>query len=108
MSTDQKPEHVCGLQGYNGMIDPPCPGCQARDARLSQPSPTLARVQALKAKFKALMTRSVLNGWELRACHWCQSTDLHGAIVHSKDCPGAAFLTELAAALEQPKGEIPV
>lgn len=19
--------HVCGLQGYNGMIDPPCPGC---------------------------------------------------------------------------------
>jgi hypothetical protein len=24
------PEHVCGLQGYNGMIDPPCPGCVAR------------------------------------------------------------------------------
>ena len=23
-----QPEHVCGLQGYNGMIDPPCPGCQ--------------------------------------------------------------------------------
>lgn len=24
------PQHVCGLQGYNGMIDPPCPGCEAR------------------------------------------------------------------------------
>jgi hypothetical protein len=24
------PEHVCGLQGYNPMIDPPCPGCEAR------------------------------------------------------------------------------
>lgn len=22
--------HVCGLSGYNGMIDPPCPGCQDR------------------------------------------------------------------------------
>lgn len=24
-----KPEHVCGLAGYNGMIDPPCPACAA-------------------------------------------------------------------------------
>ena len=24
------PEHVCGLSGYNGMIDPPCPGCEYR------------------------------------------------------------------------------
>lgn len=24
------PEHVCGLTGYNGMIDPPCPACVAR------------------------------------------------------------------------------
>ena len=23
-------EHICGLQGYDPMIDPPCPGCQAR------------------------------------------------------------------------------
>ena len=23
------PEHVCGLTGYNPMIDPPCPGCVA-------------------------------------------------------------------------------
>lgn len=23
---DYKP-HTCGLTGYNGMIDPPCPGC---------------------------------------------------------------------------------
>lgn len=23
------PEHVCGLRGYNGMIDPPCPACEA-------------------------------------------------------------------------------
>lgn len=22
------PRHVCGLTGYNGMIDPPCEGCQ--------------------------------------------------------------------------------
>lgn len=22
-----EPEHVCGLTGYNRMIDPPCPGC---------------------------------------------------------------------------------
>ncbi len=22
------PEHVCGLSGYNGMIDPPCPACE--------------------------------------------------------------------------------
>jgi hypothetical protein len=21
--------HVCGLQGYDGMIDPPCPACTA-------------------------------------------------------------------------------
>ena len=24
-------DHVCGLQGYNGMIDPPCPGCERRN-----------------------------------------------------------------------------
>lgn len=23
------PAHVCGLAGYNGMIDPPCPACEA-------------------------------------------------------------------------------
>jgi hypothetical protein len=28
-----KPEHVCGLTGYNGMIDPPCPGCVERNMR---------------------------------------------------------------------------
>src|SRR5688500_18895944 len=22
-------EHVCGLTGFNPMIDPPCPGCEA-------------------------------------------------------------------------------
>lgn len=27
------PEHVCGLSGYNGMIDPPCPGCEAAARR---------------------------------------------------------------------------
>jgi oligoribonuclease len=26
-------QHVCGLSGYDGMRDPPCPGCEARDAR---------------------------------------------------------------------------
>jgi hypothetical protein len=31
-SAPKDPEHVCGLQGYNGMIDPPCPGCEARNA----------------------------------------------------------------------------
>jgi hypothetical protein len=25
---DGTPRHVCGLMGYNGMIDPPCPGCE--------------------------------------------------------------------------------
>lgn len=25
------PQHVCGLQGYNPMIDPPCQGCEARN-----------------------------------------------------------------------------
>lgn len=29
------PEHVCGLQGYNPMIDPPCPGCEARNAQFA-------------------------------------------------------------------------
>ena len=24
------PQHVCGLTGYNPMIDPRCPGCEAR------------------------------------------------------------------------------
>lgn len=24
-----RPKHVCGEQGYNGMIDPPCPACEA-------------------------------------------------------------------------------
>jgi hypothetical protein len=28
---DQTPAHVCGLQGYNPMIDPRCPGCVARN-----------------------------------------------------------------------------
>lgn len=28
---DGSPEHVCGLQGYNPMIDPPCPGCEWRN-----------------------------------------------------------------------------
>ena len=28
--TSQEPQHVCGLQGYNPMIDPPCPGCEER------------------------------------------------------------------------------
>jgi hypothetical protein len=32
--TAPKTEHVCGLQGYNGMIDPPCPGCEARAAQI--------------------------------------------------------------------------
>lgn len=27
-----EPEHVCGLQGFNPMIDPPCPGCSIRAA----------------------------------------------------------------------------
>lgn len=27
----KSPEHVCGLQGYNPMIDPPCPGCEDRN-----------------------------------------------------------------------------
>lgn len=27
--TPEPPEHVCGLTGYNGMIDPPCPACEA-------------------------------------------------------------------------------
>jgi hypothetical protein len=27
-----QPQHVCGLQGYNPMIDAPCPGCEARSA----------------------------------------------------------------------------
>ena len=27
------PDHVCGLQGYNGMVDPPCPGCEANRKR---------------------------------------------------------------------------
>lgn len=22
------PKHVCGLMGYNDMIDPPCPACE--------------------------------------------------------------------------------
>jgi hypothetical protein len=26
--------HVCGLSGYNGMIDPPCPGCEERNRQL--------------------------------------------------------------------------
>ncbi len=26
-------EHVCGLQGYNRMIDPPCPACEANGDR---------------------------------------------------------------------------
>jgi hypothetical protein len=26
---DNKPGHICGLRGYNGMIDPPCLGCEA-------------------------------------------------------------------------------
>lgn len=25
--------HVCGLAGYNGMIDPPCPACEARSTK---------------------------------------------------------------------------
>ncbi len=25
---DDVPDHVCGLSGYNGMIDPPCPACE--------------------------------------------------------------------------------
>lgn len=27
-----KPEHVCGMMGYNGMIDPPCPACSPEKA----------------------------------------------------------------------------
>lgn len=27
---DEKTKHVCGLQGYNGMIDPPCPACELK------------------------------------------------------------------------------
>jgi hypothetical protein len=32
MSPTQEPrfEHICGLMGYNPMIDPPCPACTAR------------------------------------------------------------------------------
>lgn len=30
------PQHVCGMQGYNGMIDPPCPACEANRTRGAQ------------------------------------------------------------------------
>jgi hypothetical protein len=32
------PSHVCGLSGYNGMIDPPCPQCEWQ--RLCHQRPT--------------------------------------------------------------------
>lgn len=32
--------HVCGLSGYNGMIDPPCPGCEAREKAFRGKAPT--------------------------------------------------------------------
>jgi hypothetical protein len=31
-------KHVCGLSGYNGMIDPPCPACEAREAAREAPA----------------------------------------------------------------------
>jgi hypothetical protein len=31
-SNSEAHAHVCGLQGYNPMIDPPCPGCEMREA----------------------------------------------------------------------------
>lgn len=34
--TKTKTEHVCGLQGYDPMIDPPCPGCLERNPAMSQ------------------------------------------------------------------------
>jgi calcineurin-like phosphoesterase family protein len=33
--SDAPPEHVCGAAGYDGMRDPRCPGCEARDKPLS-------------------------------------------------------------------------
>lgn len=27
-SVSETPKHVCGLQGYNPMIDSPCPACE--------------------------------------------------------------------------------
>jgi hypothetical protein len=36
----KEPQHVCGLAGYNGMIDPPCPACQiAHRAEPKEPQP---------------------------------------------------------------------
>ncbi len=32
----KSPEHVCGLQGYNGMIDPPCPACEENRIKWSK------------------------------------------------------------------------
>ena len=34
----EAPEHVCGLQGYNPMIDPPCPVCEANNAGRTIPA----------------------------------------------------------------------
>jgi hypothetical protein len=31
-----EPEHVCGLSGYNGMLDPPCPACLANRRQLEE------------------------------------------------------------------------
>lgn len=32
-SSEQEQQHVCGLSGYNGTIDPPCPACEAASKR---------------------------------------------------------------------------
>ena len=31
--TTKPPSHVCGLAGYDGMRDPPCPACEAMYAK---------------------------------------------------------------------------
>src|SRR4051812_33703344 len=36
----RKAEHVCGMSGYNGMIDPPCPGCEVT-RELLRPAQTI-------------------------------------------------------------------
>ena len=34
--THIKPDHVCGLTGYNPMIDPECPGCVERHRPIAE------------------------------------------------------------------------
>ena len=75
-------EHVCGLQGYNGMIDPPCPLCEWNKRRHAAPSPAAedGLVELDAAIERATLAKTIDAGNQANASLIAAAPDLLAAL----------------------------